>query len=212
MQIQLLTRGILVLSVLFCMEMRGQKVVKKAILNSNIEFVQINTTNCFKVETATSTSDTIQVEATIDGEYKKDLIVTIDEEGQNLTISAGFQPGFIHPNDKLSAHKVLSISLKITIPEYKKVKIYGTTTSVFSSGKYKNLWVVLSDGKCVLNQIKESAEVTTQSGDIVVYQEAAEIEAKTKYGSIEREPTATGKSKLKLTSTTGNISIKKWNK
>ncbi len=202
-------RAVAFLIVLSLNTVSAQKLVKKSFVNSETNFIQIATKNCFKVETTTALSNEIIVEAIIDGEYTKDLLIAIEQEGATMMVSADFQPGFVHPNDKLSAHKVLSISLKIQVPQYKKVKLYGTASTVIASGKYQDLQVILSDGKCVLNAVSERAVVTTQSGDIILRSKAGTIEASSKYGLVKNEGIPIGDWLYTLTSTTGNISIKK---
>ncbi len=187
----------------------GQKLLKKSIVNPHTKLIQIEGNNCFKVDLETSKTDEIVVEATIDGEYTKDLLLKIKEVGTTLIVSAGFQPNFVHPNDKLSAHKVLSISLAIKVPEFMEVQVYGTTSNVMVSGKYRHLEVVLQEGRCTLKEVSEKVMVRTQSGDIIVFSSKAAITAATKYGELQREMIPNGDNQIGITSITGDISIKK---
>ena len=187
--------------------LQAQKLVKKSIVHSEISFFQIDANNCFKVDLQTSVSDELVVEAFIDGEYRKDLLIKISEEGSTLKVSAGFQPNFVNPNDKLSAHKVISIALKISLPELKRVQLFGSSSNISINGLYSDLNISLNDGRCILNEVSQNVFVQTQSGDITVNSLGATIEAKTRYGKIYRQEIPRGDSKFILNSTSGDIRI-----
>ena len=157
----------------------------------------------------TSKNKELLVEAAIEGEYEKDLVVKIEEDGSNVLVSADFLPNFIAPNDKLSAHKVISIALKITIPEYCIVNVFGTNSKVEATGTYRNLKVSLDTGDCVLQNVIEQAEVKTQKGTITIKTKEGEIDAKSTYGTVKLSNIPEGNSRYKLSSVEGNIYVKK---
>ena len=189
--------------------LHAQKLIKKSFVNPGISFFQIDTGNCFNLELATSDGNELVVEAVIDGEYSKDLIIKIREDGNTYSISAGFQPNFINPNDKLSAHKVVSIALKINLPKQNKVKVVGTNCNVKAMGSFKVLEILLDDGNCILNGVRDSVLVNTHSGDISLYSKQGKVFAETKYGSIIKDVIPGGDSTFTLSSITGNINLKR---
>ncbi|MFK7811622.1 MAG: DUF4097 family beta strand repeat-containing protein [Maribacter sp.] len=187
----------------------AQKVVKKSIIDSTISSFKIDASSCYEINIETTDTDEVAVEATIDGEYKKDLVLHLKEEGSTVLISAGFQPNFENPNDKLSAHKVVSIALEIHIPAQKDVQVFGTNSNIWATGAYENLKITLNDGTSNLNNVKGKVEVASQSGDIRVKSESAEILSKSKYGIIDKELIPTGNNKYILNTVTGNILLKR---
>ncbi len=187
----------------------AQKIVKKSVVNTTITSIQIDANNCFEVVMTTSGNDELIAEAVIDGEYQKDLELNVKQEGSTMIVSAGFRPNFINPNDKLSAHKVISIALKLTIPEFSRVHLFGTSSNVDVQGWYENLEIALNDGKCVLNKVKENVKITTQSGAIIVRSPAAKINAVSKYGNVLKENIPENDHHFLLRSTTGDITVKK---
>ena len=189
--------------------LNAQKVVKKSIVDRAVSSVQIDVTNCFEVQIETGDSDAIIVEATIDGEYRKDLVLNVKEEGTTVLLSAGFRPNFENPNDKLSAHKVVSISLKIKLPSYKNVNLFGTNSNIRATGTYKKLKITLNDGTSRLNKVEGNAEVSTQSGDIFVETEFAEILSNSKYGNVSKNEIPSGNNKYLLNTVTGDIHLKR---
>ena len=187
----------------------GQKVIRKTIINPENQSIQLDAKNCYQVILETSKNKELLVEAAIEGEYKKDLVVKIEEDGSNVLVSADFLPNFIAPNDKLSAHKVISIALKITIPEYCIVNVFGTNSKVEATGTYRNLKVSLDTGDCVLQNVIEQAEVKTQKGTITIKTKEGEIDAKSIYGTVKLSNIPEGNSRYKLSSVEGNIYVKK---
>lgn len=181
--------------------------MSKTVLANDIHLVQINTANCFEVNLNTFYGNEVNVSAEIEGEYSKDLDLEVKSSGNMVFVEANFVPSFENPNDKLSAHKVVSIRLNITVPSSKKIEIYGTNTRVMATGNYKELQVTLSDGTCELYNVDGNVNVRTQSGTIIVKAEAAEIETESRYGSVEFNSIPSGISKYNLQTVTGNIEL-----
>lgn len=187
--------------------LQAQKVIKKSIVNTNVSSFQIDTANCFELELIASATDELLVEAAIDGEYSEDLIVKINQAGSTYLISAGFRPNFIIPNDKLGAHKVVSIALRISLPAFTKVDVTGTNCDVRARGMYSFLKVVSDDGQCTLNQVGQNTIVKTQSGHINLLGEGGNVIAASKYGKVINEYFPEGENDFSLHSITGNIRV-----
>lgn len=187
----------------------AQKLIKKSIVNSDISYIKIDVKNCFEITLETSNSNEMVVEAQIDGEYKKDLLLNISEKGSTIVVSTDFQPNFVNPNDKLSAHKVISIALKVILPKQKDVHVFGTNCNVTATGNYEFLKVSLNDGRCDLNNIFENVEVITQSGHITASYSDAMVKAKSKYGKVTGTISKTGNSQYDLSTVTGDILLKR---
>ncbi|MER3375608.1 MAG: DUF4097 family beta strand repeat-containing protein [Allomuricauda sp.] len=199
----------IVFGLFFLVHVQGQKLVKKAFIGPRTESIQIDSRYCYQIDLYTAKTKQVQVEASIEGEYAKDLLISIEEEGTTVRISAGFHPNFINPNDKLSAHKVVSIALHITVPQYKNVSIFGTNSNVEIEGKYQNLDVKLSDGRCVLNNVSETVEVTTQKGDIWLNAENGSVLAQSTYGQVDNNQIPEGHNQYILKTVEGNIHLRK---
>ncbi len=187
----------------------GQKTIRKTIINSEKQSIQVDTKNCYLVTLKTSKENELKVEASIEGEYEKDLAVKIEEDGANVLVSADFLPNFVAPNDKLSAHKVISISLKIIIPDYCNVNVYGTNSKVLASGKYKVLKISLDSGDCSIVNVVENVAVKTQKGTINITAKEGKIVAESIYGSVRLAKIPAGNSSYKLVSIEGDIYVNK---
>ncbi len=191
------------------MNLHGQKLVKKAFLDPRTETIQIDAEYCYRIDLKTSKSEEIQVVASMEGEYADDLLISIEESGATAMVSADFQPLFVNPNDKLSAHKVVSIALEIQVPEYKSVQIFGTNSNVYAQGAYQKLSITLADGMCALENVTESVEVTTQKGDITLLAPSGAIDAESNYGQVESNVIPYGNNQFILRTVQGDIYLKK---
>ncbi len=187
----------------------GQKQVRKTLINHESKSIQIDAENCYKILLDTTEGQEILIDAIIDGEYQKDLIVNIEEEGSNVFISSGFQPNFINPNDKLSAHKVVSIELKIAVPEYMNVHLFGTSTNVHIEGIYRKLRIDLADGICTLLNTGEHVAVKTQNGDIFLQTHSGIVNTKSNYGKVFGAQIPEGNNLYSLRTVEGNIHLSK---
>lgn len=196
---------VVILTLFFSHESAAQKVIRKSIVDSSISLISIDASNSFEIEMATHKGRELIIEAAIEGEYQDDLLLKIDFEGNTMNVGAGFNSNFVNPNDKLSAHKVISIALKILLPEYKNVVVFGQECNVNASGNYKLLRVSLDDGLCSLNSVTEKAIITTQSGAITINTSQAKIVAKSKFGQVSGDPFEDGDNQYILSTTTGNI-------
>ncbi|MFS4468847.1 hypothetical protein [Maribacter sp. 2210JD10-5] len=185
-------------------------MIKKSVLDDHVTSVQIDANNCFEVFLSTNTkTDEVVVTGEIDGEYSKDLKVDLVKKGNSIFINAGFSANFKDPNDKLSAHKVVAIALKITIPEWKLVSLFGTNTRVVASGNYEKLSITLSDGSCELEAIGKDVNAKTHSGDISVKALSGLVHAKSKYGTIHLDAIPKSQNSYTLNTVTGNIALYK---
>ena len=187
----------------------SQKLIEKELVNPETKSIEINTANCFLVTMATHRGKQLKIEASMEGEYAKDLSIALEEKGSNILIGANFLPSFTPPNDKLSAHKVISISLSVILPEYMKVNVHGTHSNVFAQGNYKDLSVTLADGNCTLNKIVEKVSVKTQKGEIVVQAARGTVDTKSDYGEVIKGKVTNGDAYFNLYSVEGDILVNK---
>ena len=194
---------------LFSLGLNAQKKMYKNVLGDHIELIQVDATNSYIVEVETSNNNEISILAEMEGEYSQDLGLDVLTNGNTLLVETGFTPNFENPNDKLSAHKVISIAIRITMPRQKKLEVFGTNARVVVEGTYKNVDVSLSDGACLLKNLKADAKVKTQSGNITIFAKSAEIKTHNKYGNVSTNPIPLGISSFMLETITGNIVLSK---
>lgn len=201
-------RYVLCCSILVCGFGFGQQISKKSIWNPNLSMLEIATDNVFELQLKTHRSPWIEVKATMEGEYENAFVISFIENGSTLVVAAQKQQMFFMPNDKLAAHKVLSIGLVVKIPEQLNVLVQGSGTDVTAVGSFNNLNIALGDGNCFLKKIMGSAVVKTFSGDIVLWANKPKLYTKTQYGSTKGRYRFYKKAIIRLNSVKGDIHIR----
>jgi len=193
----------------FVFQLQAQKVIEKEIDLQNISSVVINGNQIFKIRINANTTKTILVQAKFEGEYNEDIVLLTEKVDSKLTISTEFQPLFVPHNDKLSAHKVISIELSISLPEYLNVWIQSDIASVLALGQYNNLTIELVNGNCKVDSFSGNAIINTIHGAINVSSDDAKVVAHTKKGILKQDKLRSGKKTLNLNSINGNITVTK---
>lgn len=194
---------------LFSQALLGQKAVRKSYPAPYGTLVQIDTDKSFEAEITAYEGDKLIVDARLDGEYAEALSVNITKEGSTLLVTTEFDPGFIHPNDKLSAHKVVSVALSIKVPANLDVQVFGTSCNVIMTGAFRNVDVALNDGSCTLNQVAHTVNVQTQSGNINLNSLRGVIRAVSHYGQVVQEEIPQGDEFYELETVSGDITLER---
>lgn len=187
----------------------GQKRVTKALLNPEISNIHIDGTLVYQVDLETADTREITVEAQMEGEYRKDLVVGFRESGSTLHVETQFGPEFHFPNDKLGAHKVVSVRMRIVLPHDQNTLLTARSCLISVSGRYRDLDIVFSDGRCDLSHTAENTHVKTASAPIIAHLRSGRVEAASRYGTVDIDPIPPGGHRLTLESTRGDIAVRR---
>lgn len=187
----------------------SQQLIRKSLISSRTNTIRIDAAACYAVQLSTAPGRELTVDASVEGEHRRQVMLRIREEGNTAVVDAVLNPLFDKPGDKLSAHKVLSIILNIQVPEHLAVSVYGDGAHTTATGNYRLLEVVLANGNILLSGFSGNAEMRTSGGNIRVNTSAATIDAQTKYGKIQRDSIPEGNDLLDLSTISGNISLNK---
>jgi len=199
---------IIVLFIFSCNLFAQKKLLKEYDVD-NIHTLYIDSNDIFQIKLETSQTDKIIMYTQIDGEtYENTLLHTETIEGI-LKITTGHTPDFIPFNDKLSAHKILSIVLEITLPEGLNLDVYSTLASVNAQGDYNQIRINLGRGGCHLSdfRFRESLLINTISGNIELETKNAEVHAQSRNGSVVIPKRMTGIKTINLQSIDGDITV-----
>lgn len=193
-------------------QLSAQKIVEQIINNPLIKTIVISDDSIFKIKIHTTLSNTIKLQSKIEGEYTKDLFVSTKVKNDSLVISSHFQPYYKDKNDKLSAHKVISIELVLKVPEKLNIYFKSSIASAEIDGNYKSIVAELSQGNTSITNFNGDAIINSINGNIKIETNYATINAMSKTGIIEKEALLPGKSLIKVNTINGNISITKTKK
>jgi len=199
--------AILLAALLSAAGLQGQKRVQKTLLDPSVESVVVDGSQCFQISLETAQTREVIVEAEMEGEYQSEVMVVTETLGNTLRISTGFVPGFEVPNDKLSAHKVLSVKLRVVLPRYQRVSLAAGSCRVETSGTFRDLKIHIAEGGCLLAHVAERTEVTTASAPITALIGRGVVEAHSRYGKVQLENIPPGDPEFVFRSTRGDIRV-----
>lgn len=202
-----LTAGLLMLLCSFNIGL-AQRRLQKTFLDDHVKSVIISGDQCFEINLGTTPTQEVVVQADMEGEYQNDVFIEMETIGNSLRIGTNFAPNFERPNDKLSAHKVLSIRLNVLLPEWLKVSLSAVDCQVATTGNYRELQIMLSGGGCSLQHQAEQTLVNTISGFIEAKVISGQINAHSGFGEVNLEKVPNGDAIYSLKSTRGNIRVK----
>ena len=146
----------------------AQKTIEKQWDAIGIDTLSIVSDDIYEIRLITNTSEEIRISASVEGEYYESVVLNSMDQGRSLEFSTGFSPYFIKDNDKLAAHKVLSIILNLSVPEKMAVLIQSRGASLRASGKLMFLSAILSEGNINLINYTGDGRLFSKKGDISI--------------------------------------------
>ena len=198
-----------ILLLLLANTLSAQKSTEKMWHADAINTVLINGDNVFNINVTNSPTNTIVLKVKIEGEHANQLIIVDSIVNQTLYISSSFQPLFVKDNDKLSAHKVMSVEYQLLVPKNIKLEIKSNIGAVHLVGAYSSIFVELNQGNCNLKQFLGDASINTVNGDINIETNNAKVEAYTKTGNIVLTQFKYAKYNISCRTINGNIKVTK---
>ncbi|MGJ5642768.1 hypothetical protein [Formosa sp. S-31] len=203
-------RSLLVLLIyMSCFSVFAQKHIEKHINNAGISTVYINGNTCYKIHVTTKKSESMAIKTRIAGEHYEDMMIISEQKSDTLFIRSGFHPLFTADNDKLSAHKVMSIEMEVELPEHLNLYVHSDIGLVEVIGQYNNAILELRDGSCSLYHFQGNARVNTVNGDIKVETNYTKVTAESRHGILLLSPLVPGQNEIMLKSIHGDISVYK---
>ncbi|MEQ3663301.1 MULTISPECIES: DUF4097 family beta strand repeat-containing protein [unclassified Olleya] len=191
-----------------CAQKSTEKIWNADVINT----IVIDGENVFNITVSNSPSNTILLKVKIEGEHANQLVMVDSIVNKQLYISSSFQPLFVKDNDKLSAHKVMSVEYQLFVPKNIKLEIKSNIGSVDLVGTYLSVFIELNQGNCNLKQFLGNASINTVNGDINIETDHAKVEAFTKTGQIALTQFKFLKYNLNCHTINGDIKITKTKK
>lgn len=187
----------------------AQNVLEKKIIADKIDTISINGNQVFSISVSTSKTDYIVIKSTLDGEYQNQFQIIAEEENDNLKLSLERVTFAVIADDKRNAHKVITATLHLIIPEHLSLNIFSDVGSVQLNGDFDFLSIELLQGQCEVIGKVNKATINTIDGDINVVTQSANINAKSNNGNIVLDEFSISNSMWKLQSINGDITVVK---
>lgn len=191
------------------MGLRAQKRSARTFDATTLTKLVIDAEKIFEVVLEESSGDLLRAEVAIEGEYQQEMTLGVKREGSTLFLRGLFLPTFEDPNDKLSAHKVLSVRLKLYVPRHLMVSLSGLSTRVVATGYFDDLQLRTAKGPVLLHKPEGMIQVRTTGGMIKAFQCKGFVSATSSYGHVYKGELPEGRSTLILRSVSGDIYMNK---
>ncbi len=186
----------------------AQKILEKEFAAEGIHTLSIVDDAIFKITIQSSEESTIKVVLQVSGEHSESVIIEEKIADGILSLKTGFVPFFTLENDKLAAHKIMAVEVKLLIPKEISIEIKSNLASVFTSGAFKNLAVSIENAKCDLQNFSGNAHLKTVNGNITVFaNNDVSGKAISKNGTVENRLSAQGKFLIEAETINGSISL-----
>jgi len=188
----------------------SQRTIEKAWEAHRFQKLEVVSNQVYHIKLVPQKANKIKLLTTIQGENAENIVVPISEANNTLTITTAYRPFYDPKNDKLAAHKVISIEMVVYLPEAMEVFIEANIASVECRGAINNLSVNLRDGNCFLYDFEGNAHINTREGTIAVWASSQVAgRAISRHGEIKNELPEKGKYSLYAESVNGMISLLK---
>ncbi|KAA3625118.1 MAG: hypothetical protein DWP94_01985 [Flavobacterium sp.] len=189
----------------------AQKKMEKQWDATWIDTLWISSDQVYNVKVKSGANRSIALLTRVEGEYFESVTVDTKIVDRTLKIGTGFSPYFKPKNDKLAAHKVLSIEMTVQVPEDLAVVIRSNTASVRFEGVVSFLETSLDKGNCELLGFRGNARLYSISGNItVVALTNVGGRAVSEEGSLFNELELEGAYFIEATSKRGSISLRRF--
>lgn len=187
----------------------GQKDLSRTYVSENMAQLIVDASGVHELTISAVPSDKISVVVHVEGETSNEIVIHEQVSGNQLSLGFGLWPLAKKYDDKLAAHKVVSVVVSMLIPENLFVSIASKTSSVVATGMFDLLYVTLEDEACVLKNYSGNATVKTNRGaiKIAVGNHNSKAKAKTDYGTIIDMLNGDGTFTIYAESKHGNITL-----
>ncbi len=153
-------------------------------VDTSVNMLYFNLNDVFNIVVHTTKTNKIKIKAHSEGEYANYFV--INQKQTEKTIHIEGKIAFVFPDfqDKLSAHKVHSISVEIWVPEQLQVVLQSDIGNVTASGNYKSLLIDVASGNCYLQQIKGKISAFSVTGNVYLKTNSGVVVTQTNLGNV----------------------------
>lgn len=202
-----LQRFILLVLLLGCFAGFAQKTILNTLDAQSVKGIFIDSDQVFEVFVKATSSSEFSVTAEVEGETFETLKLDTKVENGLWYIKTGRSIGFKNIDDKLAAHKVLSVVLYVEMPLNKEVWVDSDLASVQLTGAFDQINLNLLGGGCILNDFRGNGIVNTLRGNIRAEVNDTRVLAESRNGIVNIEETGSGSFLLSLKTIDGDISV-----
>ncbi len=162
----------------------GQVQWNKTLSDLELRGITIDMRFIQGLQLSTHASKDVLLNTKSEGEYQMQYVVVTQQEDQWLTVYPQRVPAFNSLNDKLSAHKVIAMTLEMRIPEAVLVEIEAQQGRLEVSGLYRELNVQLDEGSLFMSHRAEQSTIKTKTAAVHLNVPSGHLDSHLEKGQI----------------------------
>ena len=167
----------------------------------------IESDQVFQIYVKTTNSDQLVISTEVEGETFETLEIDTRLQNELLYVTTGRSVGFKAFDDKLAAHKVLSVVLHIELPKNKELWVNSSLASVEAQGAFSYVNLNLSGGRVDLLNFSGNGVVNTLRGAIAIETQNTAVKASSRNGTVDVASSPLQLYELVLKTVDGDISV-----
>ena len=195
--------------VLFC-AMSVAFAQKQMVLTESagqLKGIFIESDQVFQIYVKTTNSDQLVISTEVEGETFETLEIDTRLQNELLYVTTGRSVGFKAFDDKLAAHKVLSVVLHIELPKNKELWVNSSLASVEAQGAFSYVNLNLYGGRDDLLNFSGNGVVNTLRGAIAIETQNTAVKASSRNGTVDVASSPLQLYELVLKTVDGDISV-----
>ena len=142
----------------------SQKKLQKEFDAAPFTSVVINGHEASLIKVISEKRETIKINLNIEGEYHESVLLEVFQQNEALLVAPAFTPFFERHNDKLAAHKVLSVTLEIKVPKDLFVSITSKNAFIEGMGTFGFFYAETDGGAVTLDSFIGDGDIKTSTG------------------------------------------------
>lgn len=192
---------------IYTLQSQAQNITQKTFYKEGLSTININGESIFKITVEAKPVHEITVHSRVEGENNENIVLVTEIKNNKLYIAAKQQPVFKDANDKLSAHKVISIEINLIIPENLNILVNSFNSDFIVKGRFDNVVVNSETGNCIFKAFQGKARIYTREGNVAIQTNHANIIASSKKGFIKKERIDSGSNEILIKTINGNVTL-----
>ncbi|MDR9401141.1 MAG: DUF4097 family beta strand repeat-containing protein [Psychroflexus sp.] len=186
---------------------RAQVKTTQQIDAASIQKITLDLDQVAFVDIRATPTNKIEMETVSNGEYSQAISFDKQIDKEELRIRSVFDGKLKGGFDKLSAHKVFSIGLALSIPAEIEVDISTDISNISIKGNFQSVHIENKFGDCELIDFRGNANINTFDGHVFITTRDAKVEARTSTGDKNVHRFKREKYLIKVRTVDGNIKI-----
>ncbi len=148
----------------------------------------------------------IQFTYQVEGEYQNQTSLAVKNSAEEMILSEIRLPTFVHPQDKLSAHKAVASVIELSLPSSITIELQAHYADLYLLGPLGKTTIALDSGRCELSQWVSETFIQTRDADVFISGKGLLVSASSREGQLQIAAEPDPKNKVMVQSIKGNIS------